>query len=231
MLALIDRYVRDPSVDVEKFERLLAMKRQMEADGAREDYYTAMNLAQAEIQPVARTTENTAIAGDKKHFYAKLEEIDAAIRPIYLRHGFTLSTNTVAPLVAGNIRLEVICSRGRHSERFYREAPPDTLGPKGLPNKTVLHGGASSETFLARYIRCGIFNVVFKDLDDDGTGGTIDEAQAKAIRDLLRQSGSNEAAFLKYLKAPSIEEIPYRAYPKAMSALEEKLSKSNANPS
>jgi hypothetical protein len=226
MLALIDRYVRDPSVDVDRLERLLDMKERLDRREAETAFNEAMVLAQEEVQPVARTTENTVTHS----FYAKLEEVDAAIRPIYLRHGFSLSYSTVAPLVVGNIRVECRCARGSHVERFYREAGPDTLGPKGSPTKTALHGSASTETFLKRYLACGIFNVVFKDMDDDGTGGPIDEAQAQAIRDLLRQSGSNETAFLKYLKAPSIEEIPYRSYPKAMSALEEKMAK-NANSS
>jgi hypothetical protein len=238
MLALIDRYVRDPTVDVDRLERLLAMKERMDAREAETAFNEALTLAQEEIQPVARTTENTVT----RSFYAKLEEVDAAIRPIYLRHGFSLSYSTVAPLVVGNIRIECRCARGAHVERFYREAGPDTLGPKGSPTKTALHGSASTETFLKRYLACGIFNVVFKDMDDDGTSGTIDEAQIEEIRDLLNrthpidpvwskmpQAQYVEAFLRKIAHAPSIEMIPYLSYPKARSALIEKLPKEKAN--
>jgi hypothetical protein len=216
------------------------MKERLDAREAETAFNEALTAAQEEIQPVARTTENKVTGS----WYAKLEAVDAAIRPIYLKYGFSLSYSTVAPLVQGNIRVECRCARGAHVERFHREAGPDTLGPKGSPTKTVLHGGASTETFLKRYLACGIFNVVFKDLDDDGTGGTIDEAQASHIRGLLtniaeadpkkRPLGKWEADFLRLVaKSETIEQIPYRAYPKCVSTLEGQLpgEPPRANPS
>ncbi len=231
MLALIDRYVCDPTVDVGKFERLLAMKERMDAHEARRQYYEAMNLAQNEIQPVARTAYND----HTKSWFAKLEAVDAAIRPIYLRHGFSISRNTIAPLVAGNIRIEVQCSHlGGHIEKFHREAPPDTVGPAGKGNKTMLHGGGSSETYLTRYTVCGIFNVVFKDQDNDGNNQYLDELQIATIVDLMAKAKVGPK-FLHYMNALSVEEagsveaavgtISGRSYQKALSTLNEQIQK------
>jgi hypothetical protein len=99
-------------------------------------------------------------------------------------------------------------------------APLDTSG-----GKNNVQAVGSTNSYLRRYIAANIFNIVVVGDDDDGTGGTIDEAQAAAIRKLLQETGSDQTKFLKYLKAPTIEEIPYRSYPKAMSALEEKRAK------
>ncbi len=225
MLALIDRYVRDPSIDVEKLERLWAIHREQTAALALEQFNEAMNAAQEEIQPVARTAENTST----RSWYAKLEEVDKAIRPIYLKHGFAVSYNTVPPLTEGNLRIECRCARAGHVERFYREAGPDTMGPKGTPTKTALHGAGSTETFLKRYIVCGIFNVVFKDMDDDGVGGPIDQVEYAYLRQLIAQvealdSTRDEAALCRYMKIQKLTDMPKHALNKAVSTLTQKIT-------
>ncbi len=226
MLALIDRYVQDPKADVDKLERLFALHERRLAKEAEVAFNVAMNRAQEEIQPVARTTENT----QTHSFYAKLEAVDEAIRPVYLRHGFSLSFSDAPPIVAGNIRIECRCAHvAGHIERYGREAAPDTLGPKGSPVKTALHGGASTETFLKRYLTCGIFNVVSKDQDNDGNG-YIDAAQLAHIRELIARTKAldprrDEAAMCRYLKVQDLEGLPARFYEKAVSALEEAIHK------
>ena len=222
--------LRDDTIDVPKLEALLRMQREIEADWRSAEYNRAMNAAQAEITPIARTTKNTQTSS----FYAKLEEVDAEIRPIYLKHGFSLSYNTVAPLVPGNIRVECRCGHiGGHSEKYHREAPADTLGPKGAPVKTILHGGGSTETYLKRYLACGIFNVVFKNQDDDGVRGGmefIDEAKISEISALLTETKSNLDKFLETFRVNSVSEILAKNYPAAIDMLRRKQSKMGGLP-
>lgn len=222
LLAVIARAASDPSVNVEKMAALLAMHRELAAEKARSTYFAAMNAAQAEIQPVVKTVENI----QTKSFYAKLEHVDAAIRPIYLRHGFSLSYDTVAPLAPGNIRISCLCAHvDGHAERYGREAPADTLGPKGSAVKTILHGGASTETFLKRYLECGIFNVVLKGMDDDGVlGGSqpITEEQVKTIADLIAWTNSNLDKFLAFMGAATIADIQEKDFARAVNILERK---------
>lgn len=191
------------NVNPDMFDRLVAWQEREQAKQAEEAFNNAMNLAQAEIEPVARTAENS----QTKSFYAKLEAVDAAIRPIYLRHGFSVSYNTVPPLTPGNVRVECEVSRGRHSKKYYREAPADTLGPKGTAVKTVLHGGGSTETFLKRYAVCGAFNVVFRSMDDDGVRGGqrfISNEQIDELQGLCQEVGRDEASFVSRLFAGKI---------------------------
>jgi hypothetical protein len=228
-LSLIERIARDPTIDIDRLERMLSFQERLMERQAEIDFNDAMNRCQWEIQPVARETENTVT----RSFYAKLEAVDAAIRPIYLKYGFSLSDDTVAPLVPGNIRVECRVARGGHVERFYREAPPDTLGPKGSPTKTTLHGGASTETFLRRYLRCGVFNVVFKDMDNDGNGA-LSQDQVDYIVELMGRAQVG-AKFLKLMKAKSVDEmgsvqaavatIAAAKYDYALRTLEEQIAK------
>ncbi|HEY3618816.1 MAG TPA: ERF family protein [Candidatus Sulfotelmatobacter sp.] len=233
-LSLIERIARDPTIDIDRLERMLALQERLIERDATTQYNEAMNRAQEEIQPVARTAENT----QTRSFYAKLEHVDAAIRPIYLRHGFSLSYDTVEPLVTGNVRVKCsVAHVGGHSETFHREAGPDTVGPKGVPNKTVLHGQASTETFLKRYITTGIFNVVFKDMDNDGNGA-LSQDQVDYIVDLIGKARVGPK-FLQYMKAQSVEKagsleaavasIAAKDYQKAISTLEEQIKKAEVN--
>ena len=95
----------------------------------------------------------------------------------------------------------------------------------------------STNSFLRRSVACNIFNIVVVGDDDDGTGGTIDETQRKTILDLVKKAKVGPK-FLKYMKALSVEEagsleaavatIAARDYCKAISTLEEQISKTKA---
>lgn len=194
-------------INPEMFDRLVAWQEREVARQAEIAYNAAMNAAQAEIQPVARTSENT----QTRSFYAKLEAVDKAIRPIYLKHGFSLEYDTVAPLVPGHIRVACRCShRDGHSRMFFREAPSDTTGPQGKAVKTVLHGGGSTETYLKRYIATGIFNVVFRNQDDDGNFGGmkfITPEQVDELQGLIDETGTELARYLQVMGVATLENI------------------------
>lgn len=209
VMTAIIALARDPTVNIATLESLVGLHQRMEARQAEIAFNQSMNEAQAEIQPVARTAENK----QTNSFYAKLETVDAVIRPIYLKHGFSLSYNSTAPLVPGNLRIECKCAHtAGHSEKYAREAPADTLGPKGTPTKTLLHGGGSTETFIKRYLACGIFNVVFKNLDDDGQRGggwgePISDQECAELSRGVTDSGMNLGAFLSLFGVDAIPDI------------------------
>ena len=227
--AQIVELASNPNTNPAMFDKLVEWQEREQARQAEAAYNVAMNLAQAEIQPVARTAENK----QTNSFYAKLEHVDAAIRPIYLRHGFSLEYNTVAPLVAGCIRVECRCSHTGHSRLFYREAPADTLGPKGSAVKTVLHGGGSTETYLKRYIACGIFNVVFRNADDDGNRGGTQYAtpdQVRQIEELLKAAQADRVKFLLYFNAEDTTEMTAGDFTKAVNMLNQRIHDRNSAP-
>ena len=75
-------------------------------------------------------------------------------------------------------------------------------------------------------------------VEDDGNGGTIDEAQTKTILALIKKAKVGPK-FLKYMKAQSVEEagslkaavatIAARDYRKAISTLKEQIAKAEAS--
>src|SRR5215469_7703177 len=70
-----------------------------------------------------------------------------------------------------------------HYEDYFMPAPLDTTG-----SKSEVQAVGSTNSFLRRYITCNIFNIVVVGDDDDGNGGTIDEAQTKTILELIERA-------------------------------------------
>lgn len=176
LLNFVAAAMKDPSINVDKLQMLLSMQREIVADDARLQFNRAMSQAQGEMQPVLRDAAND----QTRSKYARLETIDAAVRPIYTRHGFCLEFNSEA-IDGPNERIvcEVSHAAG-HSKRFQLEAAPDTAGPQGKANKTPLHGLGSTVSYLRRYLLCMIFNVALANDDNDGNRRQRDDGEVSS---------------------------------------------------
>lgn len=222
LMAAVARAASDPSVDVDKMERLFAMHERMQAKQAERDYADAMTRAQRAMPAIAKERENK----QTKSWYADMEAINKKIVPIYTDEGFSLSFGQADCPVADCVRVtcDVLHSSG-HSKHYFYDNPIDDAGIAGAKNKTPTHGRASATTYAQRYITKLIFNLTLGDEDDDGNGvdqPRITDEQAATIRDMLESTGSNVQAFLGWLKVSSIESIPAQAYEHALRALKAK---------
>lgn len=178
LLNVIARAMEDERFDVSKLEALLRMQRELVAENARQEFSRAMSAAQGEMRAVFRDAAN-----EQTHSrYAKLEKIDDAIRPIYTRHGFSLTFGTDQPRDPASIRVVCECAHSAgHVKTYELEAPPDQTGARGQINKTILHGMGSTITYLRRYLTTMIFNVVLTNEDDDGNAGGIAAGMAETV--------------------------------------------------
>jgi ERF superfamily len=243
VLEWIERVALDPGADVEKLDRVMAMYDRLKAKAAE----LALNAAKGRIlkklagikivknRPVLSEIEKgKPQKGTFEAFkYAPLEEIDKHLRPLLAEEEMDLSYSD-EPWEGGGILI-----RGRlkhlpsgHYEDSLMPAPLDTTG-----GKSSVQAVGSTNSFLRRYVACNIFNIVVVGDDDDGTGGTLDEAQTKAVLDLMKRAKVGPK-FLKYMRAQSVEQagsletaaatIAARDYRKAVSALEEQIVKAEA---
>ena len=164
MLALVERAARDPGIDVEKMEKLLAMAERVQARKAEAEYDSAMNAAQAEMRPVANDSDNP----QTRSRYASYGALDRAVRPIYTAHGFSLSFGTRSPTAD---RVTVTCRishRAGHTERVEIDMPADGKGAKGGDVMTKTHATGSAVSYGMRYLLKMIFNIAAGEYDDDG---------------------------------------------------------------
>lgn len=225
VLHMIERAARDPAVDIDKLQQLMAMRERIEARQAEADFDKALTAAQAGMGRV-RTDSNNP---QTKSRYASYGALDAAMRPVYTANGFALSFNTENP--ASEI-VRVICRvshQNGHSRTYQIDMPADGKGARGGDVMTKTHATGSAVSYGMRYLLKMIFNIAVSDKDDDGNaaaqtgGGVITEAQAKEIKAKCDQVADGfDESFCNYFGIETIADLPAKDYPRALSALKKK---------
>jgi len=211
VFALINSLVLDPRAGLEKLDPIIAMYERLKAKEAELQYNAAKGRILKKLAAIKIVKNKPALYeieegrqqnGTHEAFkYAPLEEIDKHLRPLLAEEEMDLSYSD-EPLQSGGL---LIRGRLKHLPSGYYEdsfmpAPLDTTG-----SKSEVQAVGSTNSFLRRYITCNIFNIVVVGDDDDGNGGTIDEAQRKTILDLIGKAKVGPK-FLKYMKAQSVAE-------------------------
>ncbi len=227
VLAIIDMAARDPTVDVAKMQQLLDMRERVMAREAKIAYSVAMRAAQSEMQPVVRDAENKATSSR----YARLETIDKVIRPVYTRHGFSLSFNAPATTKDSvTISCTVMHDSG-HSERHELTGALDTTGAKGNSNKTDVHGLGSSVSYFRRYLKVMIFDITLTNEDNDGNGvETVNQDELNKIEDMLIACQINAGSpqmerFYNFAQVSKVQDIRRKDVGKILQALRTELKK------
>lgn len=221
ILSIISRAVADPNVDVAKMREMFELKKDFEALRAKQAFAAAMNKCQTEIEPVFRESSH---ANDSKKKYAKYEAVDAAIRPIYTKHGFSLSFGSDKPDTPGNIKLTCVCRHSMGHEQYYEiESGVDDVGMKGERNKTIVQGTGSTSSYLRRYLTAMIFNVVYTNEDNDGATGAgpkpITADQRQALVDALGGPGERVTAFCAHHGLNDIGELASDSFDIALAQI------------
>lgn len=224
VLHMIERAARDPAVDIDKLQHLMAMRERIEARQSEADFDKALTAAQAGMGRV-RTDSNNPQTRSR---YASYGALDAAMRPVYTTNGFALSFNTENP--APEI-VRVICRvshQNGHSRTYQIDMPADGKGAKGGDVMTKTHATGSAVSYGMRYLLKMIFNIAVSDKDDDGnaaaqTGGVITVDQAKEIKAKCDQVADGfDESFCNYFGIEAISDLPAKDYQRALSALKKK---------
>jgi hypothetical protein len=164
-LAFLGAAVRDASVDVAKLRELLEMRDRERARVAALAYRTAMSQCQAELEAV----RSDAFNPQTRSKYATLANVDRVVRPVFTRHGLSVSFNTAETDKTDSVR--VICTVAHiagHTENFFLDMPTDGKGIKGNAMMTATHSLASAISYSRRYLLCMAFGVAISNEDDDG---------------------------------------------------------------
>ncbi|MBI8355616.1 ERF family protein [Pseudomonas aeruginosa] len=156
VLQVIQKAASDPSCDIEKLERLMAMHERMQAKQAEQQYAEAMAAMQQELPAIG---ERGNAAG--RYTYALWEDINEKLKPILAKHGFSISFRM--PRCDKGIEVEgVLTHRAGHSERTTIVLPADTSG-----NKNAVQAVASSVSYGKRYTAGALLNFTTHGEDDD----------------------------------------------------------------
>lgn len=221
MIQRIADTAADPACDPDKMEKLLNVQITLMDRQAKIDFDHALADVQREMPRITARGEIKNKAGEVTSRYMKYEDIDVVIRPLLQKFGFSLVHD--AKEENGKMLVTTILKhRGGHQESVSSPLPFDQTNAL----KSALQAAASTESFGKRRNVCKMLNIVAEGEDDDGAGTNamkIDDAQAKEIKDALRESGADVKRFLDYMKADCVENIAMRDYGKACVALRRKV--------
>jgi hypothetical protein len=213
LLGVIAQAVTDPRMDVDKMERLLAMHEKIVFEQHRTAFFAALARLAPKLPEIGKH-------GQSHHGnYARLEDIDRAIRPLLAEEGFALSFDSQS-VDGGKIR--VICRLSHtegHSETKQIDLPVDNSGSKNGAQAAI-----STVSYGRRSLTKMFFNLIEAGEDDDGNGGSsaISEEQARDLNALMDEVKADRPRFLKYMGVEKTEDILERDHRKAITALEEK---------
>ena len=159
----------DKGMPVESMERLLAMRREMKAEYAREQYFKALSGFQRECPIVGkdRIAKIRSKKGEDSSFayrYAPLETIVAAAQPVLERWGFswTCKPSQTATHVKAAVHAHHVDG---HEEVTEFEVPLDPTSYMSEPQKA-----AAASTFARRYAFINAFGITTKGEDSDAQG-------------------------------------------------------------
>ncbi|OFS74376.1 single-stranded DNA-binding protein [Pseudomonas sp. HMSC08G10] len=182
ILAVISRAATDPTCDIDKLERLMAMHERMQARDAEAEFNAAMAAMQSDIPSIA---ERGAIVvnGQKRSDYATFEDINDVIKPIMQAHGFAI-TFKVENTPGGLSVTGILMHRAGHRESTTMLLPLDTSG-----SKNAVQAVGSSTSYGKRYVMSALLNLTTRGEDDDGHAAVptanVTSVQAAGINALL----------------------------------------------
>lgn len=231
LIHIIERAARDPSVDIDKMQRLMDMQERIMVRNAKAAYAAALSAMQPELPVITRKgkieVRKKDAAGDRTGTvqqstpYALWEDINEGIRPVLALHGFALSFR-VGTAQDGKITITGILShRDGHSEETTITLQHDSTG-----SKNAVQAVGSSVSYGKRYTAGALLNFTSRGEDDDGKQAgappVISQKQADDLRDLMEVVGADRPRFLRFFKIETIEELPAARHQEAVTMLNAK---------
>lgn len=229
--AMIMRAASDPAIDVNKFERLMVMHKDMAAADAQRAYDENLALMQSELPVINRRgrieVRKKTASGERdgevqqSTGYALWEDINEAIKPVLKKYGFSLSFR-VGTGSDGKLTVTGILARAGHREETTIALMHDSTG-----SKNSVQAVGSSTSYGKRYTAAALLNLTSKGEDDDGKAGgaptTISAEQLNALIKLADDAGADKAKFCEVMKVDAMAAIPASRFEEAIAQLNRKL--------
>lgn len=201
--------------NVTAFEKLIALRERQEDREAERQFAAAFIALQSEIPEIHATTGVPDKQGNMKFFFAPYEQIMDAVRPLLLKHGFSVTFNCDIK----DDRVTQICTlmhRGGHSRANNFSA---RIG-SGPPGASGAQADGAAATYAKRFALCSALNITIeRDNDARSEGGSINPDQVQYLRERVREVGFNEGNFFRLAGCGNYEEISEGKYPVLINAL------------
>jgi len=159
MLALAEKAMMSPDVDVAKMQAILNIQEQIYDKNSKIEFNRDMSLMQSGIPCIEKNGAIT-VNNQVRSRYAKFEDIMFVVKPIMTEYGFSVlfKINTTDSVnITG-----VLMHKSGHEVETSMKLPIDTSG-----SKNCVQSLGSSVQYGKRYVLCALLNISTTD-DDDG---------------------------------------------------------------
>jgi hypothetical protein len=228
ILSMIERAAKDPSVDIEKFERLMAMRERVEDRQSKQAFDNAVSLAKGEIGPIHknRVVDFTSSKGRTNYRHEDFAEVARVVDPVLKRFGLSYRFRSAQD--GAKLSLTCILShRDGYAEETTLEAAKDESG-----NKNAIQAVGSAATYLQRYTLKLALGLAASEQDDDGraSGASGDDGPINADQyaELLRVADSvgatpdDENQLLRLYKIETLHHLPASKLAEAIARIKQK---------
>lgn len=213
LMALIERLATSEACDLDRIEKLLALKERWDANEARKAYVAAMAQFKA-YSPKIVKDNHVAYQNNKggmtEYDHATLGALCAAVidglAKVGISHSWEYSQSE------GQVKVTCILTHSLgHSDRVSLHAKHDDSG-----GKNAIQSLGSAITYLERYTLLGATGLAPMNDDDgrdtDRRSEKITERQVIDLHALITKGGGDLVKALRFLKVSALTEIPAKNY-------------------
>ena len=204
--------------DLDKLEKILALKERYDAGEAKKAYNKAMSEFKKTPPKIMKksTVDFSTSKGRTSYNYANLADVTNAINEALSANGLS-STFTTKQNGAISVTCKITHEMG-HSEETTLSANADSTG-----NKNSIQAIGSTVSYLQRYTLLAATGLATQEQDDDGKAvtETITQEQAQEIDRLVKDARMDAERLLIHMKVGSYNEILSSEYGKATSSIAE----------
>lgn len=229
--AIVTRAMSDPSVDMDKLERLCALMEKATERDKEAEFNAALRKAQSQMGRISADATNP----QTKSKYATYAKLDSVLRPIYTSEGFSLSFNTEPSPLADHVRvLAYVSHSAGHTRKYTVDMPNDGMGAKGGAVMTKTHAAGAAMSYGSRYLLKMVFNVAVGEDDKDGNAPqserqqTIPDAHIQELVKLMTADAFPMSAVLAHLKVSDIKLINQQEFVRIVKSCNSKTGRDAA---
>ncbi len=218
--AALDKGVTSENVAV--MEKLMDLYERDQARQAERAFSEAFVRVQCQLPKIEAVKPVPDKFGNTKYYYAPLEEIMPKVMPVLRANGFAISFDSEIKDDRAVLRCTLTHLGGHHRTNISMAK----IG-SGPPGATPAQADGSAATYAKRRALCDALAIV-SEIDNDGAGDARNEGspitteQAIYLKELVAETKSDEAAFLKFAGAPTYAEIGSERYDRLVAALNKK---------
>jgi hypothetical protein len=216
--AVIERGVTADNVAA--IEKLADLYERMQEKKSEREFAAAFVALQSDMPAISATKPVPNNDGTIRYTFAPYEAIMDQVRPVLQRHGFTVtfSSDVREGRVVQTCTLQHVGGHKRSNSFGAR------IG-RGPPGSSEAQGDGAASTYAKRFALCDALNIVIdsdNDARSEGPAEVIAPDKALYLRELVKETESDEAAFLRFAGAKTYEEIAADRYAQLVAALNKK---------